>query len=51
MQPDLVVEVYSPGNRRGKILEKVAEYLGAGIPLVWVVYPKSRTVAMYRSAR
>ena len=46
---DLVVEVYSPGNRRGKILEKLAEYLGAGIPLVWIVYPKSRTVTMYRS--
>ncbi|MGO8898595.1 MAG: Uma2 family endonuclease [Isosphaeraceae bacterium] len=49
VQPDLVVEVYSPGNRRGKILEKLAEYLGAGIPLVWIVYPKSRTVTMYRS--
>ena len=48
--PDLVVEVYSPGNRRGKMLEKVVEYLAAGIPLVWVVYPKSRQVAIYRSA-
>jgi Uma2 family endonuclease len=49
VQPDLVVEVNSPGNRRGKTLEKLAEYLGAGIPLVWIVYPKSRTVTMYRS--
>jgi Uma2 family endonuclease len=46
--PDLVVEVYSPGNRRGEILEKLAEYLGVGIPLVWIVYPKSRTVAIHR---
>ena len=30
--PDLVVEVYSPGNRRGKTLEKVVEYLAAGFP-------------------
>ena len=49
VHPDLVVEVYSPGNRSGKILEKVAEYLDAGIPLVWIVYPKSRKVMMYRS--
>jgi Uma2 family endonuclease len=50
VSPDLVVEVYSPGNRRGKALEKVIEYLDAGIPLVWVVYPKVRQVAIYRSA-
>ncbi len=50
VSPDLVVEVYSPGNRRGKTLEKVVEYLAVGIPLVWVVYPKSRQVVIYRSA-
>jgi len=48
--PDLVVKVYSPGNRKGKALEKVIEYLDAGFPLVWVVYPKSRQVVIYRSA-
>ncbi len=48
--PDLVVEVYSPGNRTGKALEKVIEYLDAGFPLVWIVYPKSRQVVIYRSA-
>ncbi|MGC1722577.1 MAG: Uma2 family endonuclease [Isosphaeraceae bacterium] len=48
--PDLVVEVYSPGNRRGKAMEKVIEYLDAGFPLVWVVYTKSRQVVIYRSA-
>jgi Uma2 family endonuclease len=47
--PDLVVEVSSPGNRPGSMLEKVGEYLNAGVPMVWVVYPKSRTLAMYRS--
>ena len=50
VSPDLVVEVYSPGNRRGEMLEKVVEYLAVGIPLVWVVYPKSRQVVIYRSA-
>jgi Uma2 family endonuclease len=50
VQPDLVVEVYSPGNRRGKTLEKTAEYLDSGIPVVLIVYPKNKTVAVYRSA-
>jgi Uma2 family endonuclease len=49
VQPDLVVEVISPGNRRAKMLNKVAEYLDSGVPLVWVVYPKKKAVAIYRS--
>jgi hypothetical protein len=28
----------------------VAEYLTAGVSLVWVVYPKKKAVAIYRSA-
>jgi Uma2 family endonuclease len=47
--PNLVVEVFSPGNPRGKVLEKLAEYLSAGISLVWIVYPKSRSVSIYRT--
>jgi Uma2 family endonuclease len=46
--PDLVVEVYSPSNRRNEILGKVSEYLGAGVLMVWVVYPEQRTVVIYR---
>jgi Uma2 family endonuclease len=48
--PDLAVEVVSPGDRRGEILTKVAEYLASGVSLVWVVYPRKKAVAMYRSA-
>lgn len=46
--PDLVVEVYSPSNRRSEILGKVHEYLNAGALMVWVVHPEKRTVAIYR---
>jgi Uma2 family endonuclease len=46
--PDLVVEVASPGNRPGELLRKVGEYQSAGVPLVWVVYPQRRSVAVYR---
>ena len=47
--PDLVVEVSSPGNRPGDMHEKIGEFLNAGALMVWVVYPKSRTLAIYRS--
>ena len=46
--PDLVVEVYSPSNRPGQIREKVNEYLAAGVPMVWLLYPERRTLAIYR---
>jgi Uma2 family endonuclease len=47
--PNVAVEVYSPGNRRGQLLEKLAEYLNAGVSMVWVVYPKTRSITIYRS--
>lgn len=46
--PNVVVEVYSPGNRRSEILEKLAEYVAAGVPLIWIIHPKSRSVSIYR---
>jgi len=46
--PDLAVEVVSPGNRPGAMLRKVGEYLNAGVLLVWVVDPRSRTLTLYR---
>jgi len=47
--PDVAVEVYSPSNRRGAMNKKVAEYLGVGALLVWVVYPARRSVVIHRS--
>lgn len=46
--PDLAVEVLSPSNTPGEIHAKVADYLAAGTPLVWVVDPESRSVVTYR---
>ena len=48
--PDLAVEVVSPGDAASVIHDKVVDYLSAGTRLVWVVYPRSKTVAVYRSA-
>lgn len=42
--PDLTVEVVSPTDLAYEVEEKVAEYLRAGVPLVWVVHPPPRTV-------
>jgi Uma2 family endonuclease len=45
--PDLAVEVVSPNDTASEIHDKVFDYLRAGTRLVWVVYPHSRTVAVY----
>jgi Uma2 family endonuclease len=37
--PDLAVEVLSPNDQPDAIRAKIEEYLGAGVPLVWVVDP------------
>lgn len=46
--PDLAVEVVSKNDREKQVLEKVGEYLDAGVRLVWVVRPKNKTIAIYR---
>ncbi|MGH7169155.1 MAG: Uma2 family endonuclease [Gemmataceae bacterium] len=48
--PDLAVEVVSPNDTAYEIDEKVREFLDAGVPLVWVVNPEQRTVAIHRAA-
>ncbi len=46
--PDLVVEAVSPTNTFDQQLERVFEYLEAGVPLVWVVQPAIRLLHVYR---
>ena len=41
--PDLVVEVVSPNDKVEALERKLAEYREAGIPLIWVIYPRTRT--------
>ncbi|HLA44612.1 MAG TPA: Uma2 family endonuclease [Aggregatilineales bacterium] len=47
MPPDLAVEVVSPGDAASDVHDKVWEYLNSGTQLVWVVYPKSKTVDVH----
>src|SRR5688572_5220657 len=46
--PDLAVEVISPNDLATEIDEKIAEYLAAGVRLVWVVNPQMKSVRIHR---
>ncbi len=45
--PDLAVEVVSPSESAADVQEKVHDYLQAGTPLMWVVYPRSQQVVVH----
>jgi Uma2 family endonuclease len=49
LAPDLAVEVLSPDDRAGDVLEKVADWLKAGTRLVWVVDPIRVNARVYRA--
>lgn len=46
--PDLAVEVVSPTEEYEEVEAKVAAYRSAGVRLIWVVSPKSKTVVIRR---
>jgi Uma2 family endonuclease len=48
LPPDLAIEVVSPEDRWNDVELKVTEYLDAGVRLVWVVDPHTRTVRVYK---
>lgn len=47
--PDLAVEILSPGDRPGEVLEKVAQWLTAGTRLVWVIDPDRVNARVHRA--
>ena len=47
--PDFVVEVVSPSDSASAVQAKVEDWLRAGTRLVWVVYPETRSVAVYHT--
>lgn len=42
--PDLAAEILSPSETASRLDEKLDDYAASGIPLVWVIDPKRRTV-------
>ena len=49
LSPDLAVEVVSPGDSAGAVQSKAEIWLETGARLVWVVYPESKSVVVYRT--
>ena len=47
--PDLFVEVASPSDEADELLSKAYEFLRAGARLVWLVYPRTKTLYAYES--
>jgi Uma2 family endonuclease len=47
--PDLVVEVVSPNETAYDLDDKLDDYRKVGVPLIWVINPKSRRVRVLRS--
>jgi Uma2 family endonuclease len=45
--PDLAVEVISPRNEAREVIDKVGEYLKAGVQVVWVIYPSAREIHVF----
>ena len=48
MAPDLLAEILSPDDRPGEVLAKVADWLGAGTKLVWLLDPERHEARVYR---
>ena len=49
LAPDLAVDVLSPNDRLGEVLNKIADWLDAGTSLVWVIDPARRLARAYRA--
>lgn len=47
--PDLAVEVISPTDSASTVQLKARDYVRAGVSLVWVVFPETRTVEIHRA--
>ncbi len=51
LAPDLVIEVVSPTDRASDVNQKVQLYLDAAVRLLWIAYPKQRTVMAFAAGR
>jgi Uma2 family endonuclease len=51
LAPDLAVEIVSPSETADEVREKVRDFLAAGTPLVWTVYPRTGEVVVHTADR
>jgi Uma2 family endonuclease len=50
LAPDLALEVVSPNDMAYEVEDKRVAYLRAGVRLVWIVYPPTRTFFIFRAS-
>lgn len=48
--PEIAVEIVSPSNTEEQLLEKTLAFISFGTQLVWIVYPETKVVWVYRPA-
>jgi Uma2 family endonuclease len=44
-----VIEAVSPNDTAYEVEDKIAQWLGAGVRLVWIIYPETRRVQVHRA--
>ena len=49
--PDMLLEGVSPNDLAEEVQEKLEDYQGVHVPLIWVVYPNLRSVYVYRDGK
>ena len=45
--PDLAIEILSPVDEEERVADEIAAYLVGGVPLLWVVDPRRRTIVVH----
>lgn len=45
--PDLAIEIISPGQTFGELVEKASDYLSAGVLRVWLVDAQAQTITVF----
>lgn len=51
LAPDLAAEVVTPNDTAAEVQSKVQMWLEAGVRLVWVVYPDTRSIVVHKSPK
>lgn len=49
--PEFVIEIISGNDNINKVEEKIIEYYKAGVKIVWLIMPESKTVHVYTSKK
>lgn len=47
--PSLIVEVFSPTDRMGRMLRRIERFLARGAPMVWLLFPEREELTIFRT--